>query len=361
MAAGGAAAAGTAAAAIGGSIVAAIAGLEIGKKIGAAIFPDDAELYESYSGIEGSWEMLKEAGGLMVERLGEHWENLKEKTSEIWSGIKESIEEAVTSFVNDAVDKINRLKTKIVEAWTNIRNKTVEVWNGVKTAVTTAVSNLVTSVTTFLTNLKNSIANIWENIKSAATSAWNAIKEAIVGVANTIASSILTPLSNMVSNVKEKFTEATNFIKNLASNAKTWGSDMINNFISGIKEGAKNLKSAAEGAAKTVKDRLGFSEPKEGPLSDFHTYAPDMIDLFVKGIRDNENRLATAVEEAFNFGENITDGGIFTSGGKSSAAGQTPEKNVTVILQLDKTQLAKTVFQLNKEETKRVGLELANV
>ena len=53
--------------------------------------------------------------------------------------------------------------------------------------------------------------------------------------------------------------------------------------------------------ASAVKDILGFSEPKEGPLSNFHTYAPDMMDLFAQGIKQNEDVVKRQVEQSFDF------------------------------------------------------------
>lgn len=79
--------------------------------------------------------------------------------------------------------------------------------------------------------------------------------------------------------------------------AKNWGSDVIQNFINGIKEKWQALKDSVANVAKTVKSYLGFSEPEEGPLSDFHTYAPDMMDLYAKGIRDNLGKVEGSVED----------------------------------------------------------------
>ena len=62
---------------------------------------------------------------------------------------------------------------------------------------------------------------------------------------------------------------------------------------------------------------LGFSEPEEGPLSDFHTYAPDMMKLFAKGITDNAGLVTDAAERAFNLQPTIA--AASTSGAGSSA------------------------------------------
>ena len=78
--------------------------------------------------------------------------------------------------------------------------------------------------------------------------------------------------------------------------AKNWGMDMIQNFIDGIMAKFESLKNSVKRCAQAVKDFLGFSEPKEGPLSNFHTYAPDMLDLYAKGIDDNIDTVEDSVE-----------------------------------------------------------------
>lgn len=86
--------------------------------------------------------------------------------------------------------------------------------------------------------------------------------------------------AEIVESVKEGFTEKVEAAKN-------WGKDLIQNFINGIKEKWENLKQTVKDLAGTVESMLGFSEPEEGPLSNFHTFAPDMMMLFAKGIKDN--------------------------------------------------------------------------
>ena len=85
---------------------------------------------------------------------------------------------------------------------------------------------------------------------------------------------------------------------NKVREAKEWGKDMIQNFIDGIMAKFESLKSSVKQCAQAVKSFLGFSEPEEGPLSNFHTYAPDMMELFAKGIRDNAGVIKTALNDA---------------------------------------------------------------
>ena len=80
--------------------------------------------------------------------------------------------------------------------------------------------------------------------------------------------------------------------------AKEWGKDLIQNFIDGIMAKFEALKGTVKQCAQAVKDFLGFSEPEEGPLSNFHTYAPDMMKLYAQGITDNAGLVQDALTEA---------------------------------------------------------------
>lgn len=93
----------------------------------------------------------------------------------------------------------------------------------------------------------------------------------------------------IVEDIKDGFSQKV-------EDAKNWGMDLINNFINGLKEKWEHLKQTVGQIAESIAEYLGFSEPEEGPLSNFHTYAPDMMELYAKGIRDN----AGTVEDALN-------------------------------------------------------------
>ena len=109
--------------------------------------------------------------------------------------------------------------------------------------------------------------------------------------------------------------EIWNGLKSGVSNALNWGKDLVTNFVDGIKSKFSAVGDAVKGLGSKIKDFLGFSEPDEGPLSDFHTYAPDMMKLFAKGIKDNEDLVTDQIAKSFNFDDVLnTDLGINSSG-----------------------------------------------
>lgn len=91
--------------------------------------------------------------------------------------------------------------------------------------------------------------------------------------------------------------EAVSYFQDLPGQALTWGRDLIDSFVSGIKSKVSSVVNAVKDVAGKVRDFLGFSEPKEGPLSNFHTYGPDMMDLYSQGIRSNAWRVTNAMED----------------------------------------------------------------
>lgn len=87
-------------------------------------------------------------------------------------------------------------------------------------------------------------------------------------------------------------------VRGAVDQAKTWGRDLMSNFISGITSKIEELKNGVRKVANTIKSFIGFSEPSQGPLASFHTFSPDMVELFAQGITRNAWRIRDAMEDA---------------------------------------------------------------
>lgn len=136
----------------------------------------------------------------------------------------------------------------------------------------------------------------------------------------------------MVDKVKEGFTEKLD-------NAKQWGKDMIQNFVDGITAKWADLKASVQNIAQTIKNLIGFSEPKEGPLSNFSTYAPDMIDLFIQGLQQGQRRLQTQLAETF-------DPSSITAGVGDVTVGSAGGMAVEIPLNIDGQTLTRVIAQI---------------
>ena len=214
------------------------------------------------------------------------------------------------------VTLIGGLIAALVALWhTNddFRNALIGAWDAIKNAAVVVWESIAKFFTEDIPNAFNAVINFVKNN-------WQAL---LLFITNPIAGALkllydLNPkFREWVDNVWESIKNGFNKI---IDGAKTWGKDLLDNFIGGIKAKIQKLKDMVSNVAQTVKDFLGFSEPKKGPLSNFHTYAPDMMDLFAKGIRDNEDVITDQIEKSFDFGERTMRFGAEYGGGYGSGA-----------------------------------------
>lgn len=121
---------------------------------------------------------------------------------------------------------------------------------------------------------------------------WDKIREA----AGNLLEGIKTTIGNVRDAIVLGFQAAIDWITSLPIEALKWGSDIIDGIVSGIQSAVGRVGEAVKGVADKIKSFLGFSEPEDGPLSDFHTYMPDMIDLMASGITSGKKKVKDALE-----------------------------------------------------------------
>jgi hypothetical protein len=149
------------------------------------------------------------------------------------------------------------------------------------------------------------------------------------------------------------------------------GRELVSGLWRGIKDRwsalVTDFKNLASGLVNGIKALFGIHSPSKV----FAEMGKNIDEGFAKGIRDNIQMAEDAMDalnEAIAEPTYTAEPGVYSedaafdvlampdpAGSVQSDAG----RDVTVILQLDRTQLARTVFRLNNEETQRVGVNLA--
>ena len=305
---------------------------------------------------------IKEAWDGLVEKLQPHIENLKiwfDDLKEKVQGLKDKFDDYVTSgdaaeestyFLETAITAVSRVIESAITGVTNIIGKLEEfsTWlnsdsagaEALKTGIVglTAgivaykaamiASNAISAAGTAITNglaiaqaalntvmsanpigvvialitaLVAAIIYLWntnDDFRNGLIEFWELIKQSISDIGESLK-------KFFTETIPEAFNTAVEFLEGLPEKALTWGKDLIDNFVQGIKDKIETVKTTVSNVADTIKDFLGFSEPDEGPLSNFHTYAPDMMNLFAKGIRDNKDVITRAIEDSFDLGNQI--------------------------------------------------------
>ncbi|MDD4432080.1 MAG: phage tail tape measure protein [Parabacteroides sp.] len=223
----------------------------------------------------------------------------------IWNAIKTVVTTVVTA-----------ISTFLTTAWNTIKTVVTTVLNAIKTVFTTVWNAIKTAVTTVTNAIKSVITSVWNGIKNTVTSVLNTIKNTVSSIFNSIKSAISSAMSNVVSTIKNGFNNAVGFIKGLASSAFSWGADIINGIVNGIKSCIGKIKDAVGNVADTIRSFLHFSVPDEGPLTDYESWMPDFMGGLAKGIEKSRGLIASAVDDVAGdmvINPNVSAGAIQTS------------------------------------------------
>lgn len=155
---------------------------------------------------------------------------------------------------------------------------------------------IVKSTANILSNLKQWGSSLVGKIGPWLASVWQGIQSWFVSLPGKLA---------------EAFKTGKETILGWGKSAITWGSDMIKNFINGIKKKASDLGKAIKDLAKNyISKFLHFSVPDAGPLADADKWMPDFVDLMVKGLDESAPKMQEAVSDfAGGMSANITANG----------------------------------------------------
>lgn len=254
--------------------------------------------------------------------------------------------ETLNNLIEAALTLITALATGLINALPTLLEQAPVIISNLIIAINSLLPQIIKVGVTIITSVISGLASALPKIVKAAP---QIITSVVKGFTGSI-SQLFEIGQDIVEEVKDGF-------NSMVDGAKEWGRDMIDNFISGIQEMWSNLVSTVSSTAQKVRDILGFSEPKKGPLSNFHTYAPDMMKLFAKGIKDNEGLVLSQIEKSFDFGEQTISAGYNVKG--SGAGGTGGAGNVNVTLGVDPNAslnvLARALLPVLKVVAKEVG------
>ena len=198
------------------------------------------------------------------------------------------------------------------------RNKVNEIVNAIMPVLKAVFEFIKTQFLQMVDNIRSHINTI-----KALIEAFKVVMEAMKNAVVNGCAIIKNTFTNLKNSIVSTFTD-------LVGKFKTWGKDMIDNFIGGIKEKWDTLKNTLSETAESIKKYLGFSEPELGPLSNFHTFAPDMMKLFAQGITQNANLITDAIRQSFNIQPIIEAQQVVTKNQPMAAAPATASGPIAV-------------------------------
>ena len=194
--------------------------------------------------------------------------------------------EALPDLIPAAVDAVITIAEGLIDNIDLLIDAAIELIIGLANGLIEALPRLIEKAPEIIIKLVEALIRNAPKLVEAAAQLIFTLVEGLV----KLFGKIIEVGAKLVTSIKEGFSQKV-------QDAKNWGRDIIDNFINGIKEKWEHLKQTVKNVAQSVKNFLGFSEPEEGPLSDFHTYAPDMMDLYAKGIDDNKRKVEDSVSD----------------------------------------------------------------
>lgn len=304
---------------------------------------------------------LVNAAAPLIKSLAEGLKNAVSGLRAAWEGLSPQMQETIIKLagVAAAVGPVIAVGGKLVQGIGGLMEKVPEIVSGfqeVQGALSAVwgvmAAHPIALIVAALAALVAAVVYCWNNFEGFRNfflGAWEAIKQGVSNAADWI--------QNAIQNIGDWFA-------NLGQNALNWGRDLIQNFINGIKQMWENAKRTVSDFAQMIKNFLGFSEPKEGPLSNFHTYAPDMVKLFAQGLKDNQQLVANQLAQTFALPEQTVPTGTVGAQANSASEFTTPVQGtqagpIAPVLVLDGQVIGRVLLPSLKAEETRLGVQLA--
>lgn len=250
----------------------------------------------------------------LIESITKNLPKLMDAAVEIIFALIDGLIDALPELIPAVVQIILTIVEKLTEPNTLMKliEAAFQIIAAIAQGLINAIPELIKKVPEIMLNL---IGAILRFVPQVVASGVELMVQLALGIAEG-GLKVIQGVVELLGEIKDKFMERVHA-------AKEWGEDLIGNFTQGIKNKLGSLWGTIKSIASGIKNFLGFSEPKLGPLSDFHTYAPDMMKLFAQGIKDNEHLITDQIGKSFNFGTTVGNAGM-------TAGNTTNTFNITV-------------------------------
>lgn len=237
------------------------------------------------------------------------WQNIKDGATELLDWLI-SIFTSIAEWFGNLVQSIKDFFAPLIEWLSPFLNAMAEMFGAIFALIKQTIMDEVTqqkdAILAGWQAIVDFVSPILENLKQIVETAFTIIKATVINRFTEMYNEAVAPMQQLWTYIKEGFNVIKEFITGIVDAAKTWGRDLVLNFVGGITANRDQVVAGMNVITNAVKSRLHFSEPDEGPLSDFHTYAPDMMQLFADGIRENAHLVTDQIDKSFDLGEDIT-------------------------------------------------------
>jgi hypothetical protein len=219
------------------------------------------------------------------------------------------------------------------EGWAGIIAALIILWKRIEEFVDTKVLQFADWL---MTNVGPTLIRVFDGIWEGVA---NVVKNVLNGLSNWLFGNSWTTdvIEGIASGLASLPVRIGSIFGDLASNARSWGEHMMNQLRDGINSAKERVFGAVRNILTWIRNRLGFSVPNAGPLSDADQWMPDMMNLMAMGIETGRGKLESAVSNAAAGMSNAMDAqgslspnfGSAQTGGAGGQSGVVVNVNVT--------------------------------
>lgn len=255
-----------------------------------------------------------------------------------WDKVKEKGKEAGDFLKNKWTEATDKAKKRNEEFKENTKAAFQDVSDSIKSKWTEATDKAKERNEAFKENTKTTFNKVLNFFKNNWSSLLLLIVNPFAGAFSLVYKNnteFKAKVDGLLDSIKTKFT-------NLKGSAKTWGKDMIQGFIDGIKKKISALGTTVKKVAKTIWEQLHFSVPEKGPLADADTWMPDFMKLLTSGIDKGIPDISDRIQKLTA----LMSSPVILSVGSTSANGGMSSSDTAAII----TLLSRYLPELSKKQ-----------
>lgn len=161
------------------------------------------------------------------------------------------------------------------------------IFRNIGTQITSSIASWVASIRNFASSVSAVFNQIGSSIRTAVSGWIAAIRSFISSVAAVFAqigSIISSAVSSWISSVRGFVNQVGSVFLGLVAQASSWGSGLVNGFVSGFQSAAAGAISSVAGFVQKVRSYLPSSPAKVGALSDLDKSGIAFADTFIGGV-----------------------------------------------------------------------------
>lgn len=196
---------------------------------------------------------------------------------EIILSLADGITQGIPTLIPKVVDIVITIANKLIEHLPEILEAAFKLWLEIMKALVKATPYILAELAKMLWSLLGQIAEARTKFREKGKELLQKIGDGIKDGVSYAVNKVKEAVQKIFEAIKQKFQEIIN-------NAKQWGRDMIEGFANGVTEKLGALQSRVDSVTNSIRSRLHFSKPDEGPLRDYETWMPDMIEGLAKSL-----------------------------------------------------------------------------